>query len=108
SKAGRRQTSSGTPRQRPAESSAVGALDAVEWEVCSLEPVRNPAAERMLRSTFGAVPPSARYFLDCRWVTGAYAALATLPVHQLSPDLTEMIARSGGPDPKSTRLNSSH
>ena len=70
----------------------MGALDAVEWEVCSLEPVRNPAAERMLRSTFGAVPPSARYFLDCRWVTGAYAALATLPVHQLSPDLTEMIA----------------
>jgi len=69
----------------------VAALDAVEWEVCSLEPVRNRAGERTLRAALGMVPPSARYFLDSPWVTRAYANLAGMPVHQLSPDLTEMI-----------------
>jgi alkylhydroperoxidase family enzyme len=71
----------------------VGALDAVEWEACILEPVRNPQAERYLRKTVGIVPPLARYFLQSTWLTHAFPAIGlTVPLRHVSAELTEMIA----------------
>ena len=68
------------------------ALDEVEWEACLLEPIRDRAAERVLRTALGFVPPSTRYFSDSRALIGAYAALLQTPVRYLSAGLVEMIA----------------
>jgi alkylhydroperoxidase family enzyme len=72
----------------------MGALDAVEWEACSLEPVHNPEAERFLRKTFGIVPPGTRYFLASPWLTRAFAGLGTetVPLRYASADLSHMVA----------------
>jgi alkylhydroperoxidase family enzyme len=71
------------------------ALDSVEWEACLLEPLRNPDAERFLRSTYGRmVPPGVRYFLASPWLTRTCAALGIgqVPLLHVSDDLSEMIA----------------
>jgi AhpD family alkylhydroperoxidase len=52
-------------------------LEAVEWEACLLEPVRNRAAEREMRSQLGFVSPGARYFLDSPWLPRALVLLET-------------------------------
>jgi alkylhydroperoxidase family enzyme len=72
----------------------VGALDAVEWEACLLEPVRNPDAERRLRKELGMVPAGARYFLGSPWLTSALALLSTarLPMLHVSVDESSIIA----------------
>lgn len=72
----------------------MGTLDAVEWEPCLLEPVRNAEAERLIRREMGSVPPGARYFLDSPWVTRAAMRLdlTVLPIRHLTPGLAEMIA----------------
>lgn len=72
----------------------MGALDAVEWEACVLEPVRNPEAERYLRKAIGMVPPGTRYFLKSAWMTRAFAGLGTetVPLLYASSELSQMIA----------------
>jgi alkylhydroperoxidase family enzyme len=72
----------------------MAALDAVEWETCLLEPVRNPDAERLLRRELGVVPPGARYFLASSWLPRAVSAfsISRLPLRHLSPELAEMIS----------------
>jgi alkylhydroperoxidase family enzyme len=71
----------------------VGALDAIEWEACLLEPLRDADAERQLRKELGSLPPAARYFADPPWVTRAAARLdIALPTRHLAPELVEMIA----------------
>jgi alkylhydroperoxidase family enzyme len=72
----------------------MGALDAVEWEACLLEPIRNAEAERMLRREVGMVSPGARYFLDSPWVTRAGARLDVghLPTLHVPGELAGMIA----------------
>jgi alkylhydroperoxidase family enzyme len=72
----------------------VGALDAVEWEACLLEPVRNPDAERRLRKELGMVPAGSRYFLSSPWLTTALALLSTanVPMLHVSFDESAIIA----------------
>jgi alkylhydroperoxidase family enzyme len=70
----------------------MAALDAVEWEACLLEPIRDRAAERILRTAVGYVPPPTRYFSPSPGVIGAYASLLRTPVRYLSAELVEMIA----------------
>ncbi len=72
----------------------MGALDAVEWEVCLLEPVQNRAARRFLRKELGMVPPAARYFLNSPWLTAALARLdvVRIPMVYVSLDLAQMLA----------------
>lgn len=71
----------------------MSALDAVEWEDCVLEPVRNPESERYLRKTMGVVPPGARYFLNSAWMTRAFTDLGlSVPLRHLSGELSGMIA----------------
>ncbi len=72
----------------------MGALDAIEWEACLLQPVRDPEAERALRREIGIVSPGARFFLDSPWVTRATTRLELpqLPTLHVSGDLNEMIA----------------
>jgi alkylhydroperoxidase family enzyme len=72
----------------------MSAVDAIEWEACVLEPVHNEDAERMLRKTYGIVPPGTRYFLTSPWLPRAFAALGTeaLPLRFASGDLAQMVA----------------
>ena len=70
------------------------ALDAVEWEAALLEPIRDRAAERLVRKQVGIVSPAARYFLDSPWVTqvGVLLSLKNVPLRYIPPDLAEMLA----------------
>lgn len=70
------------------------ALDTVEWEACLLEPVSNPAAERVVRKALGIVPDGYRYFLDSPWWTEALVAFDTshLQLLHVAPDLAELVA----------------
>ncbi|MGH7787631.1 MAG: carboxymuconolactone decarboxylase family protein, partial [Candidatus Binatia bacterium] len=72
----------------------MGALDAIEWQACMLEPVRNREAERYLRRTTGMVSPLARYFLDSPWVVHALGQLdvGCVPLRHVDPSLASMIA----------------
>jgi alkylhydroperoxidase family enzyme len=72
----------------------VGALDAVEWEACLLDPVHDPEAEQALRRASGMVPRGAYYFLDSAWVTDAFMQLRIdqVPLRHLSAELAGLIA----------------
>ena len=72
----------------------MGALDAVEWEACLLEPVQNREAWRFLRRELGMVPPAWRYFLDSAWLTRAAARLnvVIIPMLRMPLELSEMVA----------------
>ena len=71
------------------------ALDAVEWEACVLEPVRDPATEAFLRRTYGRlVPPAMRYFAGAPWLLRSVVALEldALPLLHAPDALAHMIA----------------
>lgn len=72
----------------------MGGLDAIEWESCLLEPVRNREAERYLRRAIGIVPPGAYYFLDSPWVTRATATLdvSHIPLLHVSPKIAGLVS----------------
>jgi AhpD family alkylhydroperoxidase len=72
----------------------MGALDAVEWEACVLERVRQPEAERFLRKSIGIIPPATRYFLQSAWMTRAFVGLGAeaVPLLYMPSDLSQMVA----------------
>lgn len=69
-------------------------LQAIEWEDCLLEPVRNPQAERYVRRTLRMVPHAARFFLDSPWIVRAVVRfdLSQVRLAYVRPDLAELIA----------------
>jgi AhpD family alkylhydroperoxidase len=60
------------------------ALADVEWDVCVLEPRRDPELEAYMRRGVGAVPSSVPYFASVPWVVRSMASLGPLgapPLH---------------------------
>ena len=72
----------------------MGTLDNVEWEACLLEPVHDRRTEWQLLKTFGFMPASAKYFLDCPWIIRAMIALdlTRVPLVYVRPKLAELMA----------------
>ena len=69
-------------------------IEAVEWEACCIEPVRDRELERHIRREMGFVPSSIRYYTECPWLARSRARsnfLAAKLVH-IPLELAEKIA----------------